>query len=52
MCLTYIHTYHPRFITEGLAEAFRIFLRDAHVLQKLLSYEDTVDVTGGKPIAV
>jgi hypothetical protein len=35
----YIHTYHSRFFPEGVAEAFQIFLRDAHVLPKLLSYE-------------
>jgi hypothetical protein len=31
----YIHT--TRFIPEGVAEASQIFLRDAHVLPKLLS---------------
>jgi hypothetical protein len=30
----YIHTYHSRFIPEGVAEASQIFLRDAHVLPK------------------
>jgi hypothetical protein len=34
---TYIHTYHSRLIPEGVAEASQIFLRDAHVLQKLYS---------------
>jgi hypothetical protein len=34
---TYIHTYHSRFIPEGVAEASQI-LRDAHVLPKLFSY--------------
>jgi hypothetical protein len=34
-----LHTYHLRFIPEGVAEA-QIFLRDAHVLLKLLSYEE------------
>jgi hypothetical protein len=34
------------------AEAFQIFLRDAHILPKLLSYEEyTADVTCGKVIA-
>jgi hypothetical protein len=34
-----IHTYHSRFIPEGVAEASQIFLRDAHVvLTKLLSF--------------
>jgi hypothetical protein len=36
----YIHTYHSRFIPEGVAEASQILLRDAHVLQKLLSNEE------------
>jgi hypothetical protein len=50
----YIHTYHSRLIPQqqiaafGIAEASQIFLRDVHVLSKLLSY----DVTGGKPIAI
>jgi hypothetical protein len=49
------HTYNSRFIPEGVAEASHIFLLDAHVLPKLLSYElweNTADVTGSKPIAV
>jgi hypothetical protein len=33
----YIHTYHSRFIPEGVAEASQIFLGD--VLPKLFSYE-------------
>jgi hypothetical protein len=45
----FIHTYHSRFIPEGVAEVSEIFLRDTHNLPKLVSYED---VTGGKPIAV
>jgi hypothetical protein len=36
----YIHTYHPRFIPEGVAEVSQIFLRDTHVLPKLVSYEE------------
>jgi hypothetical protein len=33
-------TYIPlTFFPEGVAEAFQIFLRDAHVLPKLFSYE-------------
>jgi hypothetical protein len=38
----YIHirTYHSRLIPEGVAEASQIFLRDAHVLPKLLSYKE------------
>jgi hypothetical protein len=35
-----IHTYHSRFIPEGLAEASQMFFRDAHILTKLLSYEE------------
>jgi hypothetical protein len=37
MCilLNSIHTYHSRFISEEVAEASQIFLRDAHVLPKL-----------------
>jgi hypothetical protein len=46
----YIHTYHSRFIPEGIAEVSQIFLRDTHVLPKLVSYEE--HYTGGKPIAV
>jgi hypothetical protein len=30
-----IHSYHSHSIPEGVAEAFQIFLRDAHVLPKL-----------------
>jgi hypothetical protein len=40
LCLTYIHTYHSRFIPEGVAEVSQIFLRDTHVLPKLVSYEE------------
>jgi hypothetical protein len=35
----YIHTYHSQFTPEGAAEASQTFLRDAHVLPKLCSYE-------------
>jgi hypothetical protein len=31
---------HSRFILEGVADVSQIFLRDAHVLPKLLSYEE------------
>jgi hypothetical protein len=51
MYFFYIHTYHSRFILEGVAEASQIFLRDAHVLPKL-AMRNTADVTGGKSIAV
>jgi hypothetical protein len=47
-----VHTYRSRLIPEEVAEASQIFPRDAHVLPKLLSYEDTADVTCGKPVAV
>jgi hypothetical protein len=38
--ITYIDTYHSRFILEGVAEESQIFLRDTHVLPKLVSYEE------------
>jgi hypothetical protein len=47
----HIHTYHSRFIPEGVAEVSQIFLRDTHILPKL-AMRNTADVTGGKPIAV
>jgi hypothetical protein len=47
-----IHTYHSRFIPEGVAEASQIFFRGTHVLPKYLAMRNTADVTGGKPIAV
>jgi hypothetical protein len=37
---TYIHIYHSRVIPEEVAEASQIFLRDTHVLLKLISYEE------------
>jgi hypothetical protein len=37
---TYIHTYHSRFIPEGVAESSQIFLQDTHVSPKLVSYEE------------
>jgi hypothetical protein len=39
--LIILHTYYSRFIPEGVAEASQIFLRTAHVLPKLFSYEYT-----------
>jgi hypothetical protein len=36
----YIHTFHSRFIPEGVAEVSQIFLRDTHVSPKLVSYEE------------
>jgi hypothetical protein len=41
------HLYMP----EGVAEASRIYLRDAHVFPNYLAMRNT-GVTGGKPIAV
>jgi hypothetical protein len=35
-----IHTYHSRFVPEGVAHASEIFLPDAQILPKLLSYEE------------
>jgi hypothetical protein len=40
--LSHIHTYHPRFIPKGVAEASQIFLRDAHVLPNRLGMRNTV----------
>jgi hypothetical protein len=36
----HIHTYHSRFIPEGVVEVSQIFLRDTHVLPTLFSYEE------------
>jgi hypothetical protein len=41
--------HHSCFIPEGVVVVCQIFLRNTHVLPKLVGYED---VTGGKPIAV
>jgi hypothetical protein len=46
-----IHTYHSRFIPEGVAEVSQIFLQDTHVLPKLASYEEHCR-RDSKPIAV
>jgi hypothetical protein len=35
-----VYIYHSRLIPEGVAEVSQIFLRDTHVLRKLLSYEE------------
>jgi hypothetical protein len=45
---SFLHTYHSRFIPEGVAEVSQIFLRDTHVLPKLVSYEEynTNDMEG------
>jgi hypothetical protein len=45
-----IHRYHSRFIPERVAEVSQIFLRDTHVLPKLVM-RNIADVTDGKPIA-
>jgi hypothetical protein len=34
-----IHTYHSRFIPEGVAKASQIFLRDAHVISTIFGKE-------------
>jgi hypothetical protein len=48
----YIHTYHSRFIPERVAEVSQIFLRDTHVLPKLVSYEEDKTWQSSKHIAV
>jgi hypothetical protein len=37
-----LHTYHSRFIPEGVAEAFQIFLRDTHFFQIYLAMRNNV----------
>jgi hypothetical protein len=39
-------------MSEGVAEASQIFLRDVHVLPNDLAMRNTEDVTGDNPIAV
>jgi hypothetical protein len=47
------HTYHSRFIPEGVAEASKIFLWDIpRFYQNYLAMSNTAEVTGGKSIAV
>jgi hypothetical protein len=36
---TNIHTYHSRFISEGVAETFQIFLRDTYHTYKTSHHE-------------
>jgi hypothetical protein len=48
---TFTWSYHSRFMPEGVAEVTQIFLRNTHVLPKLVM-RNTVNVTNGKPIAV
>jgi hypothetical protein len=43
--IIYIHTYHSRFIPEGVAETPTFY-------QNYLATRNTADVKGGKPIAV
>jgi hypothetical protein len=38
--LLIIHTYHSRFIPEGVAEVSQIFLQNTHILPILISYEE------------
>jgi hypothetical protein len=45
-----MHTYHTRFIPEGVAEASQILLLTFY--QNYLAMSNTADVTGGKPIAI
>jgi hypothetical protein len=40
LLIAYIHTYHSRFIPEGVAEVSQIFLRDTYILSKLVNYEE------------
>jgi hypothetical protein len=51
---TYIHTYHSRFIPEGVAEVSQILSQIFHprFTKIILAMRNTADVTGGKPIAV
>jgi hypothetical protein len=44
---SFVHTYHSRFIPEGVAESFHISF-----YQNYLAIRNTADVTGGKPIAI
>jgi hypothetical protein len=42
-----IHTYHSRYIPQGVAEASQIFLRHVHVYQNDLAMKNAARVTGG-----
>jgi hypothetical protein len=46
-----IHTYHTRFIPEGVAETSQVLLQDTHILNNL-AMRNTADLTGGKPIGI
>jgi hypothetical protein len=47
-----IHTHIPLTLYPRGIEVYQIFLRDTHVLPKLVSYEEHCRCDGGKPIAV
>jgi hypothetical protein len=47
-----LHTYHSRFIPEGVAEVSRYSSETHTFYQNLIAMRNTADVTGGKPIAV
>jgi hypothetical protein len=47
-----IHTYHPRFIPEGVAEVSQIFSESPTFYQKVLAMRNTANEIGGKPIAI
>jgi hypothetical protein len=51
MVCMYKYTYIPLTLYPLGVEVSQIFLRDTHVLPKLVP-RNTADVTGGKPIAV
>jgi hypothetical protein len=49
-----LHTYIPLTLDPkgGVVETSQIFLRDTHILQKLLATRNTTHVSGVKPIAI
>jgi hypothetical protein len=47
-----IHTYHSRFIPEGVAEPSQIYLLNVGVYKDYLDMRNTADVIEGKPIAI
>jgi hypothetical protein len=38
--LSNLHTFHSRFTPKGVAGAYHIYIRNAHVLLKVLCYEE------------
>jgi hypothetical protein len=48
----FTNIYIPLTLSEGVAEAYQILLRDAPVLPNYLVMSNTADVTNGKPSAV